>query len=150
MDGLGQLIIVRTGHVIAADRTDQFAAAGLEPLRTDRAIPRDIVARSQLGLGGLGSLRLSGRQFLFRSIFHGSKVIAHPPEREKRIRHQTREARGGLPSNWQLGNDCNRRVEGPEGPEGLLKSEDRRRCEADTGLAIFDLKLKCEREHLYR
>src|SRR5258708_38150897 len=38
----GRLIIVRTGHVIAADGTDQLAAPRLQPLRADGTVPRRI------------------------------------------------------------------------------------------------------------
>src|SRR6201999_4049804 len=38
-------IVVRAGHVISADRTNQLAAPGRQPLRANRAIPGSIFVR---------------------------------------------------------------------------------------------------------
>src|SRR5438309_287503 len=40
-----RLIVVRAGHVIAANRTDQLTATGLQPLRANGTVPRRIFGR---------------------------------------------------------------------------------------------------------
>jgi hypothetical protein len=82
----GLLIIVRTGHVIAAHRTDQFAMPRLQPLRADGAIPRRIFGTRSGTLimlqrysgwnCGLCRLGLDPGWLPFRCMFHGGMVIA--------------------------------------------------------------------------
>ena len=104
-------IVVRAGHVISADRADQLAAPGREPLRANRAIPGSILVRRGGNIFRLPcdrirflatgrrlhryrciGLRLSPSIFrvnrscpFFRGTFHGPKVIAQPFAREKRV-----------------------------------------------------------------
>src|SRR6267143_1709601 len=86
-------VIVRTGHVITADRTDQLAPPRLQPLRADGTIPRSIFGPNGAGQTTLrGPSRLSCglcwlaedlNWFLLRGAFHSPTVIAHPPAGEK-------------------------------------------------------------------
>ncbi len=104
-------IVVRAGHVISADRANQLAAPGREPLRANRAIPGSILVRRgrtlfripclrrlrSLTSGRLqrdrctrlrldpASIRVNRSCPFFRGTFHGPKVIAQPNAREKRV-----------------------------------------------------------------
>src|SRR5579862_3205464 len=112
-------IVVRAGHVISADRADQLAAPGREPLRANRAIPGSILVRRGGNIFRVPCVRFRllapGRRLqrdsctrlrsdpsgfrvnrscpFFRGTFHGPKVIAHLFAREKRVR---RVGGGGL------------------------------------------------------
>lgn len=105
-------IVVRAGHVISADRADQLATPGRQPLRANRAIPGRILVRRGGILFRIHPIRIrfriSARRFqrdrctwlrldpsrfragrsypFFRCTFHGPKVIAQPTAREKRER----------------------------------------------------------------
>lgn len=82
----GRLIIVRAGHVITAQRTNQFAAPRFQPLRTDGTIPRRVFGTSNGGLGilqrrrglscGLCWIGLDLSFLPLRGAFHGGTVIA--------------------------------------------------------------------------
>jgi hypothetical protein len=104
-------IVVRAGHVISADRADQLAAPGRQPLRANRAIPGSILVRRGGNIFRLPCDRIrflaTGRRLqryrcirlrldpsifrvnrsrpFFRGTFHGPKVIAQPTAREKRV-----------------------------------------------------------------
>src|ERR1700742_516189 len=102
-------IVVRAGHVISADRTNQLAAPGHQPLRANRTIPGSIFVRRGrilfrihcVRVRLLGCIRHRDRctrlrlnpTFLgvnrsgpfFRGTFHGPKVIAQPNAGEKRV-----------------------------------------------------------------
>src|SRR5260370_23758418 len=82
----GRLIIVRTGHVIAADGTDQLAAPRLQPLRADGTVPRRIFG-TRGGILALLQKRSGWSCGLYRfgldpcwlplpRAFHGRMVIA--------------------------------------------------------------------------
>src|ERR1700722_11844470 len=104
-------IVVRAGHVISADRADQLAAPGRQPLRANRAIPGSILVRRGGNIFRLPCDRIrflaTGRRLqrdrcirprwdpsifrgnrscpFFRGTFHGPKVIAQPNAGEKRV-----------------------------------------------------------------
>src|ERR1700722_2434198 len=123
-------IVVRAGHVISADRANQLAAPGHQPLRANRAIPGHIFVRRGGILFRIHACRVrfrtSRRRFqrgsytrlrlnplilrvnwscpFFRGTFHGPKVIAQPLAREKRDRRVGRRRHvspGSRKAHWQ-------------------------------------------------
>jgi hypothetical protein len=112
MDDRTRLIKVRAGHVIAADVANQLAAPGFQPLRADGTIPRSIFSRKKSHTVDLGRLRRSQSQLLLHGAFHGSKVIAHPPAREKYGEGQEgKKARRALPGKEET-SECRTGVPG--------------------------------------
>jgi len=93
-----RLIIVRAGHVITANGTDQLAAARFEPPRADRTVPRRIfgpVCRMLEILQRCRGLHCSLYRLTedlvclpLRGAFHGWTVITHSVAREKLGRRQ--------------------------------------------------------------
>src|ERR1700737_3967896 len=79
-------IIVRAGHVITADRTNQLATAGFEPLRTDGAIMRSMFVRRDRGSKNIRRVNRMIRlesvvgRHLLRCGLHGSKVYSTSAE----------------------------------------------------------------------
>jgi hypothetical protein len=126
-----RLIIVRAGHVIAADGTDQLAAARLQALRADGTKPRRIFRTSGGGLarwrrrsGSNCGLRTIGPildQLPLRGAFHGWKFIAQGEEertgkglseqelvhggdsRDRGERGRAGNARGRIETNMEFG-----------------------------------------------
>ena len=88
-----RLIIVRAGHVITANGTDQLAAARFEPPRADRTVPRRIfgpICRMLAILQRCRGLHCSLYRLTedlvclpLRGAFHGWTVITHRVAREK-------------------------------------------------------------------
>ena len=88
-----RLIIVRAGHVITANGTDQLAAARFEPPRADRTVPRRIfgpICRMLAILQRYRGLHCSLYRLTedlvclpLRGAFHGWTVITHRVAREK-------------------------------------------------------------------
>src|SRR3989442_11761743 len=88
-----RLIIVRAGHVITANGTDQLAAARFEPLRAYRTVPRRIfgpICRMLAILQRYRGLHCSLYRLTedlvclpLRGAFHGWTVITYRVAREK-------------------------------------------------------------------
>src|SRR6266702_6136183 len=88
-----RLIIVRAGHVITANGTDQLAAERFEPPRADRTVPRRIfgpICRMLEILQRYRGLHCSLYRLTedlvclpLRGAFHGWTVITHRVAREK-------------------------------------------------------------------